>query len=242
MNPSISVRLLAVVAALLTVLLSGTAWAQAHQCRLPARIASEPAPRPDGPVNRAVIGRYTLALSWSPEFCRTRQRDRNQAFQCSGAQGRFGFIVHGLWPEAQSGPPPQWCSLTPRPSPATLRANLCMMPSPRLIEREWAKHGSCMAKQPDGYFKVTAILWNALRWPDMDRLSRDPNLTAGLLRREFVLLNPGWRGDAIAVETSRSGWLRELRLCYDRKFMPSPCPRGQRDAGDAIRLKVWRGL
>ena len=58
----------------------------------------------------------------------------------------------------------------------------------------------------------------------------------------FICLLSLFSADALAVETSRSGWLRELRLCYDRKFLPSPCPRGQRGAGDAIRLKVWRGL
>jgi ribonuclease T2 len=222
--------------------LPGLAQAQAYQCRVPSRIAAVPAPRMEGPARRAVIGRYSLALSWSPEFCRTRQRDGGHALQCSGAQGRFGFIVHGLWPEARRGAAPQWCSLNPRPSPAIIRSNLCMMPSPRLIEHEWAKHGSCMARRPEGYFKVAAILWNALRFPDMDRLSRDPQLTAGTLRQAFAAVNPGWRADAIAVETTRTGWLRELRLCYDHAFMPTACLRGQRGAGDRVRLKVWRGL
>lgn len=222
--------------------LPGSALAQAYQCRAPQVLAPGPAPRADGPVVRVPIARYTLALSWSPEFCRTRLRDPAQALQCSGSTGRFGFIVHGLWPEAASGKPPQWCSLTPRPSAATLRANLCMTPSARLLEHEWAKHGSCMAKRPDDYFRVAAVLWNALRLPDMERLSREPELTAGDLRKALVTLNPGWRADAIAIDSGRNGWLREVKLCYGRDFMPQACPRGQSGARDNAALKIWRGL
>jgi ribonuclease T2 len=222
--------------------LPGQALAQAHQCRAPERVSPGPAPRPDGPVVRTAVARYTFALSWSPEYCRTRQRDPGNALQCSGRSGRFGFIVHGLWPEAASGRPPQWCATTPRPSSATLRANLCMTPSPRLLEHEWAKHGSCMAKRPDGYFRVAAVLWNGLRLPDMERLSRQPGLTAGDLRTALVALNPGWRSDAIAVDAGHSGWLREVRLCYGRDFMPRTCPRGQGGARNTAALKIWRGL
>ena len=237
-----SARRALLVSGLLALSVPGTALAQAHQCRIGERIAPTTPPRPDGPVVRVPIARYTLALSWSPEFCRTRARDPGQAMQCSGDSGRFGFIVHGLWPEAASGRPPQWCALTPRPSAATLRANLCMTPSAQLLEHEWAKHGSCMVKQPDEYFKIASILWHSLRLPEMERLSRQPDLTAGDLRKAFVALNPGWRSDAIAVDSGRSGWLREIKLCYGRDFLPQACPRGQSGARDQAPLKIWRGL
>ncbi len=223
-------------------LLPSPALAQAYQCRAPASLGLGDPPKPDGPVIRKPISGYTFALSWSPEFCRTRASEPGQAVQCSGGSGRFGFIVHGLWPEAKSGPPPQWCALTPRPKPATVRANLCMTPSAALIEHEWAKHGSCMAKSAEGYFRVTAILWQSLRFPEMERISRQEDLTAGELRSQFVALNPGWRADAVGVQTTRTGWLREVQLCYNRKFMPSPCPRRTFGASDKAKLKIWRGL
>ena len=62
--------------------------------------------------------------------------------------GRFGFVLHGLWPNSGGGKHPQWCSLTPRPSAEELKANLCMTPAPWLLEHEWAKHGSCMTRSP----------------------------------------------------------------------------------------------
>lgn len=214
------------------------ALAQAYQCTPPARIEAPRPITPDGPVRRVPVAGYTLAVSWSPEYC----RDDKASMQCSGANGRFGFVLHGLWPEARVGEPPQWCSLTPRPSPALIRRNLCMTPVPWLLEHEWAKHGSCMAKRPEAYFSAASALWRSLRWPDADRLSRQDNLTVGDLRREFLLANRGWKAEQVGVSLSRTGWLREIKLCYGRDFMPATCPRAALGPPDSAALKIWRGL
>lgn len=216
------------------------ALAQAYQCVLPQRLGALPPLRAEGQRRRAPVANYTLAASWSPEYCRAA-RDTG-SMQCSGTSGRFGFVLHGLWPEARQGPSPQWCSVTPRPSSELIRRNLCMTPAPSLLQHEWAKHGSCMAKTPETYFRVSAILWRSLRWPDADRLSRRRELTVGDLRRAFVMANPDWRADQVGVVLSRNGWLRELRLCYGRDFMPRTCPRGKLGARDETPLKIWRGL
>ena len=228
------------LAAIFLALLPTPALAQAYQCVLPARIGPVRAIRPDGPAVRAVISHYTLALSWSPEFCRGSRAAEN-ALQCGGSVGRFGFILHGLWPESNSGPTPQWCALAQPPSPQLLRQNICMTPAPQLLAHEWAKHGSCMAKTPEGYFKVAGILWHSLRYPDMAQLSRRPGLTAGELRRAFVAANRGWTTEAVGITTGSRGWLRELKLCYGRDFMPRACPRGSFGAPNNAQLKIWRG-
>jgi ribonuclease T2 len=107
------------ILAALALILPATASAQAYQCRAP-QVAAVPAITPDGPrrvptVTAPVTG-YTLALSWSPEFCKPRASDRAHAVQCSGKNGSFGLVVHGLWPESGSTWP-QWCgskaALTP---------------------------------------------------------------------------------------------------------------------------------
>lgn len=213
--------------------------AQAYQCSLPGRIQPPDPPRPDGPVRRLPITGYSLAASWSPEFCRSGRDPLGM--QCSRRQGRFGFVLHGLWPEGRYAPP-QWCSLTPRPAPALLRQHLCMTPSARLLEHEWAKHGSCMVRTPQAYFGAAAALWRAIAWPDADRLSRRRGLTVGDLRQEFLLANPDWRAGQLAIGLTRSGWLQEVRRCYGRDFLPADCPRGKRGAPDSASLKIWRGL
>lgn len=224
--------------------LPAPALAQAYQCTPPARVGPLRPVTPDGPVRRVPVSSYTLAVSWSPEYCKGKGQNRRdgESMQCSGTNGRFGFVLHGLWPEARSGPPPQWCAVTPAPSPDLIRRNLCMTPVPWLLQHEWAKHGSCMVKTPEAYYRVSGILWQSLRWPDADRLSRQKDLTVGDLRSAILAENPGWRREQVGVLLSRTGWLRELRLCYGRDFMPAACPRGSFGPPDSAGLKIWRGL
>jgi ribonuclease T2 len=230
-------RLTATLALLLT---PAMAQAQAYQCSVPARIEHLPEARPNGPVRRAPISGYTLAATWSPEYCKSSRE--TTSMQCSGRQGRFGFVLHGLWPESRRGPPPQWCSLTPRPTPEMVRRHLCMTPAPGLLVHEWAKHGSCMVRAPAAYYRVSAILWQSVRWPDADRLSRRRDLTVGDFRRAFVEANPDWRENQVGLVLSRNGWLREVRLCYGRDFRPAACERRAYGPGDGASLKIWRGL
>lgn len=220
------------------------ALGQAYQCRLPGRIDPVPQVRPDGPTRRVPIAGYTLAVSWSPEFCR---QDRDPAsIQCSGRSGRFGFVLHGLWPEAGSGPPPQWCALQPRPRPETIRDGLCATPVPWLIEHEWAKHGSCMAASPEAYWGIARHIWARFRWPDADALSRRANLTVGDLRDAILLANPGGAPPlpraAIGVVLGNGGWLRELRICHNRAYRTVACDARQYGPPDSAVLKIWRGL
>jgi len=216
------------------------ALAQAYQCTLPRTLAPARPVAPDGPARRVPVAGYTLAASWSPDYCKTSGDTRSM--QCAKESGRFGFVLHGLWPEAARGPSPQWCGSPTALSPQVLREHLCMTPSPGLLAHEWAKHGSCMTKTPEKYFRVGAILWRSVHWPDADRLSRKRDLTAGDLREQFLAANRGWRRESVGIEVGRSGWLRAIRLCYGRNFLPAACPARQFGPADSVPLKIWRGL
>lgn len=216
------------------------AMAQAYQCTPPRGIEPFAPIVPTEPARRTPISGYTLAASWTPEHC--KNGGDSTSMQCSNRSGRFGFILHGLWPEGARGQYPRWCATKPVPSPALLRRHLCMTPSARLLAHEWAKHGSCMARSPDTYFRVSERLWSSIQWPDADRLSRKEGLTAGDLRRAFVVANPSWKTEQVGILVSRTGWLREVRLCYSRRFLPIRCPRPQAGAPDSAPLKIWRGL
>lgn len=218
------------------------ALAQAYQCQIPKAPVVAPRISPDGPPRRVPVTGYTLALSWSPEFCRTRKADRAHSRQCSGKSGLFGFILHGLWPEGSGHRYPQWCSSARHPTPETVRRQMCMMPSPRMVAHEWAKHGTCMVRKPESYFKVSRILWDSVRLPDLDRLSRKKNLTAGDLRKAFVQANPAWKVEQIGVSLNQRGWLREVRLCYGKDFMPARCDPRRLGPRDSTHLRIWRGL
>ncbi|MEO1647233.1 MAG: ribonuclease T [Pseudomonadota bacterium] len=228
----------AVVIGALTV--ATTANAQAYQCRAPS-ISTVPVITPDSQPRNVPTTGYTLALSWSPEFCKPRESSPSHKVQCSGSNGRFGMVVHGLWPQGQRTWP-QWCKQQNPLTPAELRKSMCMMPSARLIARQWAKHGSCMTKKPETYFGVTRVLWESLRIPEYDRISREDDLTAGRIRRAFAEANPGVPASAVGVKLNQRGWLQELRICYSIRFRPTRCDDRRYGARDAVRAKIWRGL
>ncbi|MBB3034267.1 ribonuclease T2 family protein [Alteriqipengyuania lutimaris] len=221
--------------------LPAAAVAQSYQCDLPRNV-SVPGVTRDGPTRTMPVAGYILSLSWSPEFCRTRTESPRHARQCSGRWGSFGLIVHGLWPQgARSWP--QWCSARrARPTGAQLARQMCVQPSARLAMRQWAKHGSCMADRPDLYFRITRILNRSLDWPDLDRLSREDDLTAGRIREAWIAANTNWRREMISVQLNERGWLEEIRLCYGRDWLPAACERSARGASDETPAKIWRGL
>jgi ribonuclease T2 len=227
--------------AIFLALIPGVARAQAYQCQVPRGPVSVPAVERDGPVRQRPIAGYTLAVTWSPEYCRGRENSTADSRQCSARSGRFGMVVHGLWPEGRGADWPQWCP-GPRPTGAELARNLCVTPSAELLANEWARHGACMASRPASYFRITRTLWNSLRWPDFDRLSRKRELTAGELRRAIADANAAWEPDDIGLVVSERGWLRELRLCYGRDFRPRRCDARRFGPPDSAAVSIFRGL
>lgn len=216
--------------------------AQGWQCRPPIGLPrSEAVARPPGePVRRVPVAGYVLSLSWSPEYCRQRQTSARDALQCSSARiGDFGFVLHGLWPQGRGNAPwPQYCRpVQPVPRPV-LRANICAIPSVTLMNREWARHGSCMTATPAAYFRASRLLFDALEFPDMDRLSRSEP-SAAAVREAFAAINPGLEADAVRLKLNGRGWLTDVRLCLGPRFRPERC--SGRKVPDASPIKIWRG-
>ena len=218
------------------------AHAQAYQCAAPVNVDR---PRPDLPDDRQPrrvlpIGGYTLAITWSPQYCRERGRDTSARFQC-GDGNRFGFTLHGLWPDGIGKDWPQYCRATPLLSRATIRRHICATPSAQLMQHEWAKHGTCMSGyRPDAYFARSTGLYAKLRYPDMDALSRAP-LTAAGLAQAMARANPGLTADMMRVTANRQGWLDEIWLCLGTAFRSQRCPAHQGGLSPGSAVKIWRG-
>lgn len=205
-------------------------------CVAPADLA--PAAPYDPPVDEIVRdvapAFHMLAVSWSPEACRSGKDYPDPARQCR--DGRFGLTLHGLWPNGAAGRHPRYCAA---PGPAipveTVRRHFCMTPSPALLQHEWAAHGTCGWTDPEAYFQQAATLWNALRKPDLEAIPAE-RLTAGAIRDAFVSANPGLPRAAIHIART-DGWFREARLCYGLDYAPIPCPSSL-GAPDEERLKL----
>lgn len=229
------------IAAILASLASAMSFAQAQapQCAIPPALQ---APRfenpPPGSQRILPLSGFVLALSWSPQFCKTRGRDSKFSSQCD-AETPFGFILHGLWPDAEGQSEPRWCRKVPLLSKALIRQNFCSTPSPQLQQREWAKHGSCITRDPAVYFANANRLFTGIKAPDMNGLSRAPLDVRGFVAA-FVAANPGLPADAIRIDLSEIGWLEEVRICYGTDYRPRACPRDIGGAGDGARLRIWR--
>ena len=221
------------------IAMPGTALAQSAQCSPPAQIARPDLEGPTAKEPRRIlpIGSYTLALSWSPQYCSTAKGGRS-AIQCGGRNGRFGFTLHGLWPDGFGKEWPQYCraaNLVPR---QVIRQNLCATPSVQLIQHEWAKHGTCMTTKPELYFNLSRALYQSIRYPDMGALARTKSLTVGQFAQAFARANRGLKPDMLRVTTTRGNWLSEVWLCMDRAMAFTRCPAHQGGAPVASRLRI----
>ncbi|PTQ12887.1 ribonuclease T [Sphingomonas oleivorans] len=224
-------------------LLPAPAFAQAYECRVPPVLPRPVADLPSAsqPKREMPIGGYTLALSWSPEYCRTRRTSSEDHFQCGGEGPRFGFTLHGLWPDGRGKSWPQYCKPTALLPERVIRENLCATPDVQLLQHEWAKHGTCMGNiAPPAYFGLATKLYAGMRYPDMDALSRRPLTVAGF-SRAFAAANPGLRADMVKLNVNRKGWLEEVWLCLGTNFRPARCKASDGGLRPTDRIRIWRG-
>lgn len=222
----------------LIALLPAAAHAQALSCAVPAQVDRPHFDGPDAKTPRRDIptASYSLALTWSPQFCKGDERN---AFQCDSAN-RFGFTLHGLWPDGAGKDWPQYCKPVELISEAAIRANLCATPSAQLLQHEYAKHASCMNVSADDYFRRSTGLYGKLRFPDMNALSRRPGLTAGMLASAIARANPGMTPGMMRITATKGGWLDEIWFCLDLNYRYKQCKPNTGGVTPNARLKIWR--
>ncbi|MGJ8570537.1 MAG: ribonuclease T2 family protein [Hoeflea sp.] len=155
---------------------------------------------------------YVLALSWSPAYCLV-EGDRANQQQCAEDRD-LGFVVHGLWPQYETGYPEYCPSREPDRVPSQLGRNyLDIVPSMGLIGHQWRKHGSCSGLSQANYFEVLRAGWNRIKVPSAFALDQLPaRIDAFEAENAFIDANPGMERDGIAVSCER-GLLREVRIC-----------------------------
>ena len=163
---------------------------------------------------------YVLSLSWSPSYC--QNADRPDPSQCDVPPR--GFVVHGLWPQYESGYP-QYCeSGQPRRvQRSTLTAVADIMPSSGLAQYQWEKHGICSGLRQERYFGLLrdAVAKVAIP-PQLVAPVADVAMTPAALEGAFAAANPGLQTRGIAVSCTRDG-LIEVRICLGRDLSFRRC-------------------
>ncbi|TBN12108.1 ribonuclease [Agrobacterium cavarae] len=170
---------------------------------------------------------YVLSLSWSPAFCAS-DAGRSSRQQC-GADRKFGFVVHGLWPQNDQGYP-EFCGADKNERvPDNLgRSMFDIMPSMGLIGHQWRKHGSCSGLTQKQYFDKTRDAYDRIKIPaDLSVGDQSKKLSADAIEAAFVSANPGMTKSGIAI-SCEGPRLEEVRICLSKTLSFRDCPEVDR--------------
>ena len=168
---------------------------------------------------------YLLSLSWSPAFC----LQSPGAAECNGPR-RFGFIVHGLWPQNERGWP-EHCAGGELPEDVVQEMS-DLMPARGLIYHEWSAHGTCSGLNPAGFFSLVRRAYGSIVLPASFTQAGNPiQQSPAAITAAFLQSNPRLRPDSIVAtcSTQEAPRLREVHVCFDRQLQPRAC------SADALR-------
>jgi ribonuclease T2 len=163
---------------------------------------------------------YLLSLSWSPAFCLSDP----EASECHGPR-RFGFIVHGLWPQYEKGWPEN-CNVHEQVPDNVVSGISDIMPARGLIYHEWSAHGSCSGLSSADFFALLRRAYAGITVPaSLSVVSHEIEQSPGAIAGEFLHANPRFSAQSIVVTCSRQDAprLREVHICLDRDLSPRAC-------------------
>ena len=169
---------------------------------------------------------YVLSLSWSPAFCLASP----DSAECNGPR-RYGFLVHGLWPQNEQGWP-EHCDARRPVSEEVVQGIADLMPARALVYHEWSAHGTCSGLDPAPYFALVRRAYAGLAMPpELGAPARAIEQPPAAIAGAFLNANPHLPAQAIVVTCSGEGEprLREVRICLDRELAPRAC------SADAMR-------
>jgi len=178
-----------------------------------------------------------LSLSWSPTWCATKAGQKDEE-QC-GAK-KFGFVVHGLWPQFGKGQSHDCPDATGEVPAKAAEQILPVMPSHKLIGHEWERHGVCFGNDPIAYFAKARAAADKVKIPASLRgADKAREMTADDIRKAFVEANAGLPPDGLAISCRKPKGkdaaavqqfdLNDVRICLDKDLKFRPCAKTIRD-------------
>lgn len=176
---------------------------------------------------------YLLSLSWAPTYCLTHADD---GAECVGKG--YGFVVHGLWPQYDTGGYPKDCSTQFELSDAAASKGRALYPSEHLMRHEWQEHGTCSGFDARTYFDTVDRATSAVKIPAvLEAPQTDRNLTAAQITELFLSANPQIPDHALTVACSRRSLL-EVRVCLTKELSVRSCGRGVHTTCPAVAIRV----
>lgn len=169
---------------------------------------------------------YLLSLSWSPAFC----MQSPGAAECNGPR-RYGFIVHGLWPQNERGWPEN-CAAGGDVPDNVVEGITDLMPARKLVYHEWSAHGTCSGLDPAAFFALVRRAYQSVAVPaSFARPDNAIEQSPATITAQFMQANPRLPPQSVVATCSSQGapHLREVHLCFSRELAPRAC------SADALR-------
>jgi len=173
---------------------------------------------------------WMLSLSWSKAFCDRFENDglpKQLYHQC--LHNKFGLVVHGLWAQSRKAGSnvkihPRNCHDTSAIPAEQIQKYICEIPSVKLIQKEWEKHGSCDFSHSAQYLSKTSELFNQLKLPSREELLKLEYTSWKKVKQRIIQLNRslGLNSEHVFVKF-RKNRLQEVRVCYDLRYQFTSC-------------------
>ncbi|MGH9546007.1 MAG: ribonuclease T2 family protein [Terriglobales bacterium] len=199
---------------ILLLAMAPTAWAKHHRRH-----------HDDDARSSGSFDYYLLALSWAPNYCAGHPNDHSSECKIGG---HTAFVLHGLWPQANSGAPPMSCSTASPVATATVDHMLNFMPSRGLIQHEWQEHGTCTGLSAQDYFAKAEQAFKKVQVPEQyPKLDHSQRFSVAELEKSIADANHAPAG-AFRI-SCHAGELVSLEVCVDKDLHYQSCTQSVRE-------------
>ena len=174
---------------------------------------------------KAKFDYYLLSLSWAPNFCASHPNDHSSECQLGG---HTAFVLHGLWPQANNGQPPMSCTPASPVAKSIVDHVLNFMHTPRLIQHEWAKHGTCSGLSAQDYFAKVEHAFKSVKVPNQyPNLNHQQSFGISDIEESFADLNQAPK-NAFRL-SCHGGDLVGLEVCLSKDLEYHACTASVRE-------------
>jgi ribonuclease T2 len=172
--------------------------------------------------NAGAFSYYMLVLSYAPDFC-AEPGGNKDAREC-GAGRHIGFVVHGLWPQSDTGRGPENCGSASPVSQDIISATLPYIPTESLIQHEWAAHGTCSGLDAASYFALVRKARDSVTIPDeLTQPGQQLQFSQTEIQTKMASANMSFTQDSFRVSCYSDNDLQEVRICLDKDLSPRAC-------------------
>jgi ribonuclease T2 len=186
-----------------------------------AAVQSRPS-KPRSGQNAGEFSYYMLVLSYAPDFCNEPGGNKDPR-ECGDGR-HIGFVVHGLWPQSDTGRGPENCGAARPISQDIIRATLSYIPTASLIQHEWKAHGACSGLDAASYFALLRRARDSVTVPDeLNQPTHQVQFSQHDIQAKMASANPSFKPNAFRVSCYHDDNPQEIRICLNKDLSPRAC-------------------